>query len=80
MIGTKTDTELPTLVPVVELLPSQQPRWIFRQCRTGRIKGAVKVGRQWLISVEAFKAWASSQGTCTDAPSALDELRAAGFR
>jgi hypothetical protein len=73
-------TEPAALVPLVDLLPSMPPRWIFRQCRTGKIRGAVKVGRAWLISVEAFKAWAASQGaTGGAATSAVDELRAAGF-
>lgn len=67
------------LLPITELLPSQRPRWIFTRCRAGDIKGAVKVGRQWLISARAFKEWASSQGVASSTPTALEELRAAGF-
>ncbi len=69
------------LVDVTELVTVASRRWVFRMCRTGKVAGAVKIGRRWLVDREAFRSWASTGGKTASTPDAIDdELRAAGFR
>lgn len=55
-----------TLVSVVTLLPSATPRKVARLCRTGKIPGAVKVGRIWMITESAWREYttAATAPTC----------------
>lgn len=37
------------LRPVQLFFPDQTPRWIADTCRAGKLPGAVKVGKVWMI-------------------------------
>ena len=47
------------LRPVALFFPDKSARWVADACRTGRIPGAVRVGRQWLIRPSDFDAFVS---------------------
>jgi hypothetical protein len=62
------------------------PRAVMAACRRGRIRGAKKIHRQWVFSVEAWREYASTYGEDPKRPSApcvaasseddvIDELR-----
>jgi hypothetical protein len=68
------------LVPVISFFPGRSPRWVAESCRAGRIPGAVRVGKQWLIresEIAAFVAGRAPRGAPTVADAEAD-LRARG--
>lgn len=38
------------LRPVQLLFPDRSARWVADYCRAGKLKGAVKIGKTWMIS------------------------------
>jgi hypothetical protein len=46
-------TEPTAIRPVIDHFPGRTPRWVNDQCRAGRIRGAIKIGRTWMITTAA---------------------------
>jgi len=68
------------LRPVAALFPTRSRRWVADTCRAGRVPGAIKVGREWLISESAAAAFVG--GAAPGAAKAYDvheRARALGF-
>jgi hypothetical protein len=42
------------LFPVTTFFPSWTPRRVNENCREGRIPGAVRVGRTWMMTATAY--------------------------
>lgn len=68
-------------------IPGKSRAWCLRNIRT--MPGARKVGRDWVITAEAYEAWLSERDDARFAPAPAandvdrlvkDSLRAAGFR
>jgi hypothetical protein len=45
------------LRPLHVFFPDRSLRWIADACRAGRLPGAVKVGRVWMIRASDFERW-----------------------
>lgn len=66
--------------PVFTFFPHKSRRWAAEQCRSRRLAGAIRVGREWVIrecDVNAFVS-GSSASVPTEAD-ALADLRARGI-
>ncbi len=66
------------LVPVISFFVGRSPRWVAESCRAGRIPGAVRVGKQWLIresEIAAFIAGMGPRGVPTVEDAAADLRR-----
>lgn len=67
-------------MPVKSLFPTKSARWVADNCREGRIPGAVKFGRTWMIKASTLE-----KAPKTEAPSvftvedALADLRRRGI-
>ena len=69
------------LLPVATFFPGRSPRWIADACRAGRIPGAIKIGRIWMMrpaDVDALVAGRSGTRVPT-ADEVASTLRAHGL-
>ena len=69
-------------LPVISFFPGRSLRWVADTCRAGRIPGAMRIGRAWVIraaDVDAFVAGKAARGARTVAD-AETELRARGVQ
>lgn len=72
------------IVPVTSIFPEWTSRRITANCRAGRIKGAYKLGKSWVISTQdaaliTAAPKAQAEATAAEAEAlALADLRARG--